>query len=147
MSTSRQYCTFFLGDGLFGVHVDNVQEIIRNPEITRLPLVPHVVRGLMNLRGQIVTAFDLRGLLGLDRAGDEIPHVSIGVFLPGGVVSLIVDRIGDVLEVPVNQFEEPPRTLEGVAKELIQGAYKLEDRLLLVLDVERAISTAMAGNS
>lgn len=123
----------------FGLDVLKVQEIIRYQEMTRIPLAPPVVRGLINLRGQIVTAIDLRRRLELsDRPADQLP-VNVVVRTDDGAVSLLVDEIGDVLQVPEELFERPPETLRGPARELIRGAYKLDGRLLLILDTERAV--------
>jgi purine-binding chemotaxis protein CheW len=139
MADEHQYCTFFVDGHYFGLDVLKVQEIIRYQEMTRVPLAPHVVRGLINLRGQIVTAIDLRRRLELkDRPADQLP-VNVVVRTDDGAVSLLVDEIGDVLEVSEDLFEGPPETLKGTARELIRGAYKLEDRLLLILDTERTV--------
>jgi len=140
MADQRQYCTFFVDGHYCGLDVRRVQEIIRYQEMTRVPLAPPVVRGLINLRGQIVTAIDLRRRLELnDRPDGELP-VNVIVQTDDGAVSLLVDEIGDVLEVPENLFEGPPETLQGTARELIRGAYKLPDRLLLILDTERTVN-------
>lgn len=138
--TAQQYSTFLLGDLHFGVEVLKVQEVIRYQEMTRVPLAAPEVRGLINLRGQIVTAIDLRQRLGLPaRAGDQ-PPMNVVVRSDDGVVSLLVDEIGDVLEVDEDTFEPAPETLAGSARELVRGVYKLKGNLLLVLDVERACS-------
>jgi len=135
----HQYCTFTLDGQYFGLDVLKVQEIIRYQEMARVPLAPPAVRGLINLRGQIVTAIDLRRRLELrDRPADEVP-LNVVVTTDDGAVSLLVDEIGDVLEVSDELFERPPETLQGTARELILGAYKLPGRLLLILDVERAV--------
>jgi purine-binding chemotaxis protein CheW len=140
MPGAHQYCTFMVDGHYFGLDVLKVQEIIRYQEMTRVPLAPPVVRGLINLRGQIVTAIDLRRRLELkERAGDALP-VNVVVHTDDGAVSLLVDEIGDVLEVPETAFERPPETLSGVARELIRGTYKLKDGLLLILDPERTVS-------
>jgi purine-binding chemotaxis protein CheW len=113
--------------------------------MTRVPLAPPVVRGLINLRGQIVTAIDLRRRLGLpDRAADRLP-VNVVVTTDDGAVSLLVDEIGDVLQVPEAAFERPPDTLRGPARDLIHGAFKLDDRLLLILNTDRAVALAADG--
>lgn len=139
MSVNRQFCTFFLDGLYFGVEVHKVQEVIRYQEMTRVPLAPHVVRGLINLRGQIVTAIDLRRRLGLtERPGDRLP-MNVVVRGDDGAMSMLVDEIGDVVEVEEETFERPPETLSGLARELIRGAYKLKDRLLLTLDTEAAV--------
>src|ERR1700722_16305845 len=140
MAGEYQFCTFYLDGHYFGLDVLKVQEIIRYQEMTCVPLAPPVVRGLINLRGQIVTAIDLRRRLELrDRPSDQLP-VNVVVQTEGGAVSLLVDEIGDVLEVPEKAFERPPETLDGIARELILGAYKLADRLLLILDTERTVN-------
>jgi purine-binding chemotaxis protein CheW len=139
VSHSFQYCTFYVAGYYFGIDVLKVQEIIRYQAMTRVPLASPVVRGLINLRGQIVTAIDLRRRLELkDRPADQLP-VNVVVQTDDGAVSLLVDDIGDVLEVPQTDFEPPPETLRGTARALIQGAYKLKDRLLLILDTARAL--------
>jgi purine-binding chemotaxis protein CheW len=139
VDADRQYCTFFLGGDYFGIDVLKVQEVIRHQEMTRVPLAPPVVRGLINLRGQIVTALDLRRRLDLPDRPDGEPPVNVVVQTGDGAVSLLVDEIGDVLRVPEGAFERPPETLRGPARGLIRGAYKLDGRLLLILDTERAI--------
>jgi purine-binding chemotaxis protein CheW len=140
MADARQYCTFLVDGHHYGLDVLKVQEIIRYQEMTAVPLAPPVVRGLINLRGQIVTAIDLRRRLELhDRTADELP-VNVVVYTDDGAVSLLVDEIGDVMEVPEQSFERPPETLEGTARDLIQGAYKLPERLLLILDIERTVN-------
>ncbi|ATX78550.1 CheW protein [Mariprofundus aestuarium] len=135
-----QLCTFKLGDYFFGVNVEKVQEVIRHQEMTRIPLANKEVRGLINLRGQIVTAVDLRLLLGLTGFSSSDEPMNIIIQDEDGAVSFQVDEIGDVLEVEESSFEYPPETLKGIARELIQGAYKLTDRLLLVLDAEKAVA-------
>jgi purine-binding chemotaxis protein CheW len=140
MTNSRQFSTFFLDNLFFGVEVKNVQEVIRYQEMTRVPLASSVVTGLINLRGQIVTAIDLRRRLGLpDRPVDKLP-MNVVVRSDDGAVSLLVDEIGDVVDAPQEAFEHPPETLSGVARELVLGAYKLENRLLLVLNQDAVIT-------
>src|ERR671927_111898 len=115
MANERQYCTFYLDGHYFGLDVLRVQEIIRHQEMTRVPLASPVVRGLINLRGQIVTAIDLRRRLDLpDRPAGQLP-VNVVVQTDDGAVSLLVDEIGDVVEVSDRQFEPPPETLRGTA--------------------------------
>ena len=133
----QQFCTFFLDDLCFGVEVEKVQEVLRYQEMTRVPLAPPVVRGLINLRGQIVTAIDLRRRLDFqDRAADQL-YVNVIVHTEDGAVSLLVDEIGDVVQVSEKLFEQPPETLTATAREVIRGAYKLTDRLLLILNVDK----------
>jgi purine-binding chemotaxis protein CheW len=135
----HQFCTFLLDGYFFGVAVRQVQEVIRYLEMTRVPLASPVVRGLINLRGQIVTAIDLRRRLALrERPADRLP-MNVVIRTEEGPISLLVDEIGDVLEVDQDAFERPPETLSGMSRELIRGAYKLKDRLLLILDTDKTI--------
>lgn len=136
---TRQLCTFVV-DGLFlGIDVQQVQEVFRYQKMTRVPLAPGAVRGLINLRGQIVTAIDLRARLGLQERTDGRLPMNVVVRGDEGVVTLLVDEIGDVQEVDLDAFERPPETLRGKIRELIVGTYKLPDRLLLVLDTAQAV--------
>ena len=141
----RQFCTFYLDGLFFGVDVLQVQEIIRHQEMTRVPLAPIEVEGLINLRGDIVTAIDLRRRLRLpDRASDAEP-TNVVVRDKESAVALLVDEIGDVLEVDEETFEPTPETLDTTVRELITGVYKLDGRLLHVLDTDRAVALDRAA--
>lgn len=145
MIEDRRLCTFVLDGHSFGIDVVKVQEVIRFQEMTRVPLAPRAVSGLINLRGQIVTAIDLRRRLDLpDRPADRSP-VNVVVSTSEGAISLLVDEIGEVIQVSEAAFERPPETLRGPARDLIRGAYKLDDRLLLVFDIEKALQTGGEG--
>ena len=139
MANIRQFCTFLLHGEVFGVPVEQVQEVIQYREMTPVPLVPEIIRGLINLRGQIVMALDLRRRFGMpDRPEAQLP-LNVVVRTGNGATSLLVDEIGDVLEADEEDFEQPPQTLRGSARELVRGVYKLPERLMLVLDAERAL--------
>lgn len=139
MGSSLQFCTFRLDQLLFGIEVGRVQEVIRCLESTSVPLADDVVHGLINLRGRIVTALDLRLRLELPPRGADGQPMNIVVRDGDDVLSLLVDEIGDVVEVEEGTFEPAPKTLQGVARQLITGAYKLEGQLLLVLNMERTV--------
>lgn len=140
MSRTQQLCTFFLEKQFYGVPVQQVQEVIRYQKMTRVPLVPSVIRGLINLRGQIVTAVDLRCRMGMaERPEGQLP-MNVVIRTDDGAVSLLVDEIGDVIEVEDGTFERPPDTMEGAHRDLILGVHKLQDNLLLVLDTEKALN-------
>jgi len=137
--TSGQFSTFHVADLFFGVDVLRVQEVLRFQQMTCVPKAPGVVEGLINLRGQIVTAIDMRRRLGLpERAGGQTP-MNMVVRTDGGAVSLLVDEIGDVLDVEAATWERPPENLDPTARDLILGVYKLKGQLLLVLDAERTV--------
>lgn len=141
MPAFRQFCTFFLDHLFLGVDVERVQEIIRYQPITRVPLAPPVVRGLINLRGQIVPIIALRCCLELnerpEQSQSEQLSFNVVVRLDGEVISLLVDEVGEVLQISNDYFERPPETLKGRARELIRGAYKFQEQLLLILDIEK----------
>ena len=133
---TRQYSTFKV-DGLFlGIEVVAVQEVIRFQEMTEVPLAPAVIEGLINLRGQIVTALDTRRALGLCPASEGVLPMNIVVRSEDGVFSLLVDEIGDVLDVPLESYAQPPENMPAEQRELIEGIYKLDDRLMLVLNTQ-----------
>ena len=141
MATTQQFCTFFLKDHFFGVPVQQVQEVIRYQEMTRVPLVPPVIRGLINLRGQIVMAIDLRRRFGMaDRPDSELP-MNVVVRTEEGPVSLLADRVGDVVEVDEESFERPPATLAENLRPLIKGVHKLDSGLMHVLNTEETCSS------
>lgn len=138
---SQQLATFLVDRFYFGVPVLQVQEVIRYQAMTRVPRAPFVVEGLINLRGQIVTAIDMRKRLSLpERTGDQKP-MNVVVRTSDGAVSLLVDEIGDVLQVQPSQYDSAPATVDASVRELLTGVYKLPGRLLLVMDVARATAT------
>ncbi|MBK6922268.1 MAG: chemotaxis protein CheW [Deltaproteobacteria bacterium] len=139
--TTRQLCTFSLGDLIFGVEVTHVQEVIRYQEMTSVPLAPRIIRGLINLRGQIVTAIDMRARLQLQPREGELP-MNVVLRTADGVVSLLVDEIGDVVQTDESTFERVPETTDALLKELVSGVYKIEHRLLLLLDVDRVMTNS-----
>lgn len=138
MAQKSQFCTFYLDALLFGVELKGVQEVIRALDLTKVPLAPNVVSGLINLRGQIVTAVNLRLRLEMEASPAGALPMNVVVRSNDGSVSLLVDEIGDVVEVDEDTFEPPPETLRGSVRDMILGVHKLNDRLLHVLDIEKA---------
>ncbi len=136
-----QYCTFW-ADGLyFGIAVDDVQEVMRAQDMTVVPLSHSSVQGLLNLRGEIVTAIDLRHRLGLrpwQLADDAEERMNVVVRSRGEVVSLLVDDIGEVLDTSHRSVESAPSTVPAAVRDVLDGVIALPDRLLLVLDAARA---------
>ncbi len=136
---SHQYCTFTVERFFFGVRVTQVQEVVRHQPLTRVPLAAPEVRGLINLRGQIITAIDLRRRLQLaERPAGQAP-MNVLLHTSDGAVSLLVDQIEDVLEVGEDTIERPPETVRGSARQLISGASKQKNRLLLILDTVKTL--------
>ena len=144
---SQQYCTFRVAELLLGVEVQQVQEVIRAQAMTRVPLAGRSVGGLINLRGQIVTAIDLRERLGLAPRENDQPPMNVVVRDEDDVVSLLVDEIGDVMEINSDLFESPPPTLALEARRMIDGAFKLADSLLLVLSTRQVLSDSHSRTS
>lgn len=137
---TRQLCTFYLKDNVFGIDVVRVQEVLRYQEMTRVPCSPREVRGLINLRGQIVSAIDMRQRLDIPPREAGLLPMNVVVRSSDGPVSLLVDEIGDVLEVDESTVERPPDTLQGKAKQLVRCVYKLPTGLLLVVDPEQVVT-------
>ena len=140
MANTQQFCTFFLHDQCFGVPVEQVQEVIRYQEMTRVPLGPDVVRGLINLRGQIVMAIDLRRRLGMQERSESQLPMNVVVRTEDGAVSFLVDEIGDVIQVERDTLEAPPETLRGPTRAMVVGVYKLPNQLLLELNIATAVA-------
>jgi purine-binding chemotaxis protein CheW len=138
MAHTSQFCTFYLDKLLFGVELKGVQEVIRSLDMTKVPLAPAVVSGLINLRGQIVTAIDLRRRLELEPSPAGTLAMNVVMRSEDGAVSLLVDEIGDVVEVEEESFEPPPETLRGSVRAMILGVHKLDQGLMHVLNTERA---------
>jgi len=137
VTESIQLCTFFVGDLHCGLAVQHVQEILRHQELTPVPLAPRGVTGLLNLRGEVVTGIDLRYVLDFDQRRENDEPSNVIIRTSEGVVSLLVDTIGDVLDVPASTFEPPPRTLSARARSQVRGVFKLPLGLLLELDIDR----------
>ena len=144
MDMAKQYATFYVDNLFFGIEVLKVQEVIRYLEMTRVPLAPDVIEGLINLRGQIITAVDMRRRLGFGERPVGTTPMNMVVRSEDGPVSLLVDEIGDVLDVKPEDWERAPDNLPHEHRELLDGVYKLEGRLLLVLDSERVLQPASA---
>ncbi|MCB9604031.1 MAG: chemotaxis protein CheW [Sandaracinus sp.] len=128
------YCTFRLDDLYLGVEVTRVQEVLRQQPLTRVPLAADDVRGLINLRGDIVTAIDLRRRLKLSPREEQETMNIVLRDEDGGVFALVVDAVGDVTEVSTASFEVTPATLDERVRRLVRGVYKLKQGLMLVLD-------------
>lgn len=136
-----QFCSFALGPLLLGFEARRVQEVLRWQPVTEVPLAPPNIRGLMNMRGQIVLVVDLRRTFGLPEA-DPGKSVHVLVHTRRGITSLLVDKLGDVLEIEADEFEPIPDNVRGEARTLLKGALKLPDRLLLHLDPDRVANSS-----
>lgn len=136
----RQLATFVLEGARYGIDVLRVQEALRPQERTPVPLAPAGTAGLVNLRGQVVLTFDLRVRLGLAPLAADAEPMMLVVRMGDEPVSLLVDEIGDVVDVDDELFAPPPDTLDPALRDVLIGAYTLPEGLLLALDVERAVA-------
>jgi purine-binding chemotaxis protein CheW len=134
------YATFVVQDRFLGVPVERVQEVMRARPVTPVPLAHEHIAGLLNLRGSIVTALDLRARLGLPARADGAPSANVVVTTELGPLALVVDGLGDVRAVDEGWFEPPPDTVDAASRRLIKGAFKLDDALLLDLDLEETVT-------
>jgi purine-binding chemotaxis protein CheW len=148
----QQICTFYINGSYFGVEVEQVQEIIRQQRLTRIPLAPLEVCGLMNLRGQVIPVVDLPCRLGLramacsiGEQNDEQIAYNIIVNSHEDVVSFIVDDVGDVLQCPSEDFEPPPATLNASIRSFLRGAYKLDQGFLLILNIAKILEPSVTN--
>ncbi|CAM4491849.1 MAG: Chemotaxis protein CheW [Legionella sp.] len=139
MSESRQICTFYVDKFFFGIDVNKIQEVIRYQEMTSIPLTCDVIRGIINMRGQIVTAIDMRKRLLFSELSDEIKPTNIVIQTDDDPVSLLVDSIGDVINIPNDFFEVPPENLNGAIRQVLKEVCQFEKQLLLILDLEQVL--------
>lgn len=139
MNSESAYCTFYSGNALYGVAIDTVLEVRVDHPVSRVPLSDPAVAGVMNIRGRIITALDLRVLLGIDAEPGTRPSESLVLASEHEEISLLVDRIGDIHQPGPNALHAPPRTLSEPVAQYITSVYRLEDQLLSVIDVRKLI--------
>lgn len=144
-----QLVSFNIGSEEFGVDILKVQEINRMVEITRVPQTPHYVEGVINLRGKVIPIIDLRKRFNLEvKEYDKNTRIVV-VDINGHIMGMIVDAVSEVLRLPASTIEPPPEIVTGVNAEYIKGVAKLEDRLLIFLDLTRvvdAVEMALESN-
>ena len=140
MSDERKLCTFYVDGYFFGIDVFKIQEVIRYQEMTCIPLADERISGLINLRGQIVTAINMRNRLEFPLLPDNEKPTNVIVRTEDGAVSLLVDDIGDVIDITIDTFEPPPENLKGEIRAVLKEVCKLENKLLLILDIDQVLS-------
>ncbi len=143
-STHEDFVTMQIGDQWFGIPVLGVQEVLGSQNIARVPLAPPEVAGNLNLRGRIATAIDIRKRVGIPPREGDGPDMSVVVLYRGELYSFVIDAVGEVVSLPASGFEQNPPTLEPHLREVSHGIYRLEDKLLVVLDVERLLDLGAA---
>ncbi len=137
---SSDFVTMTVADQLFGIPVLAVQDVLGPQRITRIPLAPREVAGALNLRGRIVTAIDVRNRLGLQARGADSQGMSVVVDHKGELYSLIVDAVGEVMSLPTEAYERNPATLDPRWRDVSGGIYRLQGKLLVVLEVARLLT-------
>lgn len=134
---TKQLCGFRIGKDYYAIPVLEVQEVVKPQTKTAVPLAPEYIDGLINLRGQVVTAINMRKLLNIKPAKDDSDYMNIIVKHSDGLYSLVVDEVLDVIEVEMEFFSETPPTLDEHIKTYINGVFKLENKLLILLNLKK----------
>ena len=134
-----EYVTASVGGQLFGLPISRVQDVFILDRLTRVPLASAEVAGLLNLRGRIVTAIDMRSRLGLAAAASDGVKMAVGIEYKGESYGLLIDAIGEVLKLPSSGREDNPVNLDARLASVSAGVYRLEDKLMIVLDVDRVL--------
>lgn len=139
---SKEFLTIIIAGQRFGIPILQVQDVLGEQRVTTVPLAPREVAGSLNLRGRIVTAIDVRRRLGIDpRSKTQKPDMGVVVEHEHELYSLIIDEVGDVLKLSDENFETTPATLDPLWREISSGIYRLDEELLIILDVPKFVST------
>jgi purine-binding chemotaxis protein CheW len=141
----NEYVTGMVGGQLFGLPIRRVQDVFIPDRLTRVPLSPPEIAGVLNLRGRIVTLIDLRLRLGLDRRDDNTPPMAVGVESRGESYGLLIDSVGEVLKFDNALCERNPINLDPRLASVSSGIYRMDGQLLVVLDVDRVLDIGSAG--
>lgn len=139
VSDQQEFVTMTVGKQLFGISVMAVQDVLRKQRIARIPLASKVIAGSLNLRGRIVTAIDMRVRLGMEPFDDFTTAMNVVVEYKSELYSLVVDGVGEVLSLPLDKFEKVPANLSESWRGVSSGVFKLDQKLLVILDVENII--------
>jgi purine-binding chemotaxis protein CheW len=141
-SAITEYVTTMIGGQLFGLPISRVQDVFMPERLTRVPLASRDVAGVLNLRGRIVTAIDMRARLGLPKEETDRPPMAVGVELRGESYGLLIDSIGEVLKLPDEGREVNPVNLDPRMAKMSAGVHRLDGQLMVVLDVDRVLEIA-----
>lgn len=134
---TREYVTLTIAGQWFGIPVLTVQDVLGPRDVARIPLADRVIAGSINLRGRIVTVIDMRKRLGLPPRADDKPGMNVVVEHGGNLYSLLIDAVGEVMEVPDDKYEKNPATIDPLWRDFSEGIYRLKNQLLIVLNVEK----------
>ncbi len=136
---ATEYVTIMIGEQLFGLPIARVQDVFMPERLTRVPLASREVAGVLNLRGRIVTAIDMRARLGLPTTASDRPAMAVGVDLRGESYGLLIDSIGEVLKLADDSREVNPINLDPRMAKMAAGVHRLDGQLMVVLDVDRVL--------
>jgi len=152
MSTSgdegmNEYVTATIGGQLFGLPIRRVQDVFLPERVTRVPLAPPEIAGVLNLRGRIVTLVDMRQRLGMPARTDDTPLMALGVELRGEFYGLLIDNVGEVLKLADQAAEPNPVNLDARLARISAGIHRLEGLLMIVLDIDRVLDIAVTARA
>jgi purine-binding chemotaxis protein CheW len=135
-----EYVTVFIGGQLFGLPISRVQDVFMPERITRVPLAPPEIAGVLNLRGRIVTTVDMRRRLGLPPRGDNKPSMAVGIELKGESYGLLIDTVGEVMKLGEATLEPNPVNLDPRLARVSAGVHRLDGQLMVILDVDYVLN-------
>lgn len=147
LGLEAEYLTVYIDDQMFGVPVLQIQDVLGEQKVTKIPLAPPEVDGALNLRGRIVTAINVRKRLGISGTNPNKKCMSVVVEFESELYSLLIDRVGDVLSIENKFYESNPATLNDRWREVSQGIYRLDGELLVILDVPKLLSLVHFGGA
>ena len=137
-----EYVTVIIGTQLFGLPISRVQDVFVPDRITRVPLAEPEIAGVLNLRGRIVTAIDMRRRLGLPPRTDDKPSMAVGIELKGESYGLLIDTVGEVMKLSETTRESNPVNLDARLGRVSGGVHRLDGQLMVILDVDHVLNTA-----
>lgn len=140
-----QFVTVYIADQLFGLPIGRVHDVFMPETMTPVPLTSKEIAGVLNLRGRIVTAIDMRWKLGLPAAGEGINRMAVGIDYKGESYGLIIDRVGEVLNLPIAEREPNPVNLDPRWSAISAGVHRLEGTLMVILDVDSVLQSLTDG--
>ncbi|MBV8835302.1 MAG: chemotaxis protein CheW [Alphaproteobacteria bacterium] len=137
-----EYVTVMIGGQLFGLPISRVQDVFMPDRVTRVPLSAPEIAGVLNLRGRIVTAIDMRRRLGLPPRTDDKPSMAVGIELKGESYGLLIDTVGEVMKLGEDTREPNPVNLDARLARVSAGVHRLDGQLMVILDVDYVLNTA-----
>lgn len=146
-AVSQEYVTLTIAGQWFGIPVLTVQDVLGPRTVAKVPLADPVIAGSINLRGRIVTVIDMRKRLGLPSREDDKPGMNVVVEYGGNLYSLLIDAVGEVMEVPNDKYEKNPATVDPLWRDFSDGIFRLKNQLLIVLNVEKLLETGEANHA